>query len=448
MCMGVGRFAHALAALAREREPIRPQRASLPSIHTHDDNGDPWRTASAAASAPAVAGEPVAAMLGRYRVEREIGAGAMGVVYAAFDVDLERWVALKVLRGAPAAPGATDRLLREARAMARLSHPNVVAVYEVATAGDRGFVAMELIRGGTLAEWLNAGNRPLVQILEAFLAAGRGLAAAHAAGIVHRDFKPRNVLRGHDGRIALGDFGLARELHVALDATASLATALRTPGARVGRTATGSLLGTPAYMAPEQWCGGAITPATDQFAFCVALWEAIAGDRPYRGSSAEALRAQIARGPAAIDARHIPHRMRDPLCRGLDPDPARRWPSMAALLQQLARAQHRPGIVLDLARSVLVTTTALLGPQRRGGTLAVAGAPPDTAAPRSSVGATGHSQLASAGIDRAPSSPQPQVIEPTIRLRKVADAVPPQGSVHCPPTSDPAVPARRDSRSS
>jgi serine/threonine protein kinase len=434
MGMGGRRFAYALAALVRKREPIRPRSAELPSI----------RTASAAASAPAVVGEPVAAMLGRYRVEREIGAGAMGVVHVAFDVDLQRWVALKVLRSALVTPGAADRLLREARAMARLSHPNVVAVYEVASAGDRGFVAMELIRGGTLEDWLTANNRPLVQILDAFLAAGRGLAAAHAAGIVHRDFKPRNVLRDHNGRIALGDFGLARELHDALDATDSLAATLRAPGARVGHTTTGSLLGTPAYMAPEQWCGGAITPATDQFAYCVALWEAIAGQRPYRGSSAESLRAQIARGPVAIDARHIPHRMRDPLCCGLDPDPARRWPSMTALLDQLSRARRRRGIVLDGARSALVATTALLDPRPRGD----APGPSGAAGPGSEMGAITHPQLASAETDRGPSVPQPQVITPTMRLRKIAAAVPPQASVHHPPTSDPAVPARRDSRSS
>jgi serine/threonine protein kinase len=287
-----------------------------------------------------------------------------------------------------------------------------------------------------------------VQILDAFLAAGRGLAAAHAAGIVHRDFKPRNVLRGHDGRIALGDFGLARKLRVALDATAPPEIALHAPDARVGLTATGSLLGTPAYMAPEQWYGGAITPATDQFAYCIALWEAIAGERPYRGSSATALRAQITCGPAAIDARRIPRRLRDLLRRGLDPDPARRWPSMTALLEQLSRAQRRSGIVLDVARTALVAATALLGPQRRGGTPAIAGTPPGTPAPEVSTSAIAHLQRASAEIDRAPSAPQPQGVEPTIRLRKVADAVPPQHSVHRPPTSDRVVPAGRGPRSS
>ena len=168
-------------------------------------------TATATASAKVSAAAPVGAMLGRYRLERELGAGAMGVVHAAFDPDLERRIALKVLRVPAATPEAKGRLMREARAMARLAHPNVVTVHEIGTAGGRDFVAMELIHGETLAHWLRSTRRSTAAILDAFLAAGRGLAAAHAAGIVHRDFKPHNVLRGRDGRIAVTDFGLARQ---------------------------------------------------------------------------------------------------------------------------------------------------------------------------------------------------------------------------------------------
>src|SRR3954469_24060107 len=181
---------------------------------------------AAARTATADAPVPLGATLGRYRLERELGAGAMGVVHAAFDPDLERRIALKVLKGAIATAEARDRLLREARAMARLSHPNVVTVHEVGTAGGRDFVAMELIHRESVAEWLRAARRPAAAILDAFLAAGRGLAAAHAAGIVHRDFKPHNVLRSRDGRIVVTDFGLAREAHgalpPALDATLPL----------------------------------------------------------------------------------------------------------------------------------------------------------------------------------------------------------------------------------
>jgi eukaryotic-like serine/threonine-protein kinase len=181
------------------------------------------RTASAVMSEPAVvAPEAPGSVLGRYRIERELGVGAVGSVYAAFDADLERRIALKVLRRSAASDQARERLLREARAMARLAHPNVVTVHDVGTAAGRDFIAMELIHGETLADWLRARRSPRM-VLEAFVAAGRGLAAAHAAGIVHRDFKPHNVLRSRDGRIAVTDFGLARntdgELPPALDDT-------------------------------------------------------------------------------------------------------------------------------------------------------------------------------------------------------------------------------------
>src|SRR5262249_49150408 len=153
----------------------------------------------------------------------------------------------------------------------------------------------------------SAKRRPAA-IIEAFIAAGRGLAAAHAAGIVHRDFKPHNVLRSREGRIVVTDFGLAREadgaVAVALELTLPAGTytpaTTSTPSSVAGLTMTGALFGTPAYMAPEQWSGGAVTPATDQFAYCVALWEALTGERPYRGPTLDDLRTQAARGPAAL----------------------------------------------------------------------------------------------------------------------------------------------------
>jgi len=318
--------------------------------------------AAGSSPAPAHTAALIGATLGRYRLERELGAGAMGVVYAAFDPDLERRIALKLLR--PQAPSAElkERLLREARAMARLTHPNVVTVYEVGTTGGRDFVAMELIHGETLAEWLGHAPRRPAAILEAFLAAGRGLAAAHAAGMVHRDFKPHNVLRGRDGRIVVTDFGLARE---AADAPpdafgATLAAAgpigaASVPSQLAVLTMTGALIGTPAYMAPEQWTGGAIGPATDQFAYCVALWEALAGERPYRGATFDELRAQVTRGPAALEAPRVPRRIRPILRRGLAPEAAARWPSMTALIARLERAQRRPRLALALAARALCT---------------------------------------------------------------------------------------------
>jgi hypothetical protein len=339
------------------------------------------RTATAPVSSTARTepAEDLGGSVGRYRLERALGEGGMGVVHAAFDPDLQRRVALKVLRIAAPSIEAKDRLLREARAMARLSHPNVVTVHEVGTANGRDYVAMELVSGETLADWLRSEDRRPADIVAAFVAAGRGLAAAHAAGIVHRDFKPHNVLRSRSGRIVVTDFGLAREaqadLPAQLEATLPLSArvvtfANSTPSALSGITVTGSLLGTPAYMAPEQWGGGLVTPATDQFAFCVALWEALAGERPYRGPTLDELRAQAALGPVALDASHIPRRLRQLLRRGLDPDPSRRWPNMDALLAQVVRAERRPGIAIAIAGGAVIAAGVLIAAMRAGDHLA------------------------------------------------------------------------------
>ncbi|MBA3465280.1 MAG: serine/threonine protein kinase, partial [Deltaproteobacteria bacterium] len=315
-----------------------------------DANDELARTATAHGSQPEQGGigQPRDGdTIGRYRLERTLGVGGMGVVHVAFDPDLERRVALKVLRAATGEEAA-KRLQREARAMARLNHPNVVTVHEVGSVAGRDYVAMELIDGESLAEWLRAERRDPRAVVDSFIAAGRGLAAAHVAGIVHRDFKPHNVLRSRSGRIAVTDFGLAREAQDPLAVTMPLSgtkdqtsTSSNTPSSLSGLTMSGSVLGTPAYMAPEQWEGGEVTPATDQFGFCVALWEALSGERPYRGPTVDDLRAQVAAGPQALDASKIPRRLRSVLRRGLDPDRAKRWPSMDALLAELSRAQRQ-----------------------------------------------------------------------------------------------------------
>ena len=212
--------------LARDAD-IEAHVAARPIAAAEPASGVLSATDTASVKAPATQGAPpVGATLGRYLIEREIGAGAMGVVHAAFDPSLERRIALKVLRGT-ATFEARDRLLREARAMARLTHRNVVMVHEVSFAEGRDFVAMELIHGETLAEWLRTAKRTAAAILDAFLASGRGLAAAHAAGIVHRDFKPHNVLRSRAGRIVVTDFGLAREAESQVSALAWVSTAGR-----------------------------------------------------------------------------------------------------------------------------------------------------------------------------------------------------------------------------
>ena len=217
--------------------------------------------------------------LGRYTLIDRLGAGAMGVVYRAEDGDLGRLVALKLLHRPDDL--LTDRLIREARAMAQVNHPNVVAVYDVGIADGTTYIAMELVEGMSLRLWQQQ-RRSAAEIVAAYIAAGRGLAAAHAAGIVHRDFKPDNCLVGSDGRTRVTDFGLAA-------ARASGAP----PPSQIDLTSTGSVLGTPAYMAPEQFTGGNVDPRTDQFNFCVALHEALYGARPFSGRSFRMARAAV-----------------------------------------------------------------------------------------------------------------------------------------------------------
>jgi len=312
---------------------------------------DPTAAASAAAM------EARRSVLGHYRLEHRLGEGGMGVVHAAFDTDLERRVAIKLLHAGPSDANRA-RLLREARAMARLDHPNVVTIFDVDSIEGKDLVVMELVEGTTLAEWLRAEPRPRAAILDAFQGAGRGLAAAHAAGMVHRDFKPHNVLRAGDGRCKVTDFGLARDAETQIEVAdlPASASSSNTPTPLVNLTVSGAIVGTPAYMAPEQWASGTLGPAVDQFAFCVALWEALAGQRPFRGDTREALRAAIEGGPGSLDPAPIPRRLRPVLLRGLAVDPARRWPSMAALLEALSsRRRTATWIAAGLAAVALAT---------------------------------------------------------------------------------------------
>ncbi|MEM9457932.1 MAG: tetratricopeptide repeat protein [Myxococcota bacterium] len=299
------------------------------------------------------------AMVGRYVVLEHIGAGGMGVVYAAYDPDLDRRVALKVLRAAVdggKGDQARARLLREGQAMAKVRHPNVIAVHDVGTHERRVFIAMEFIDGGTLSQWLAERRRTWLEVLEVFRAAGEGLAAAHRRGMIHRDFKPDNVLIGKDGRICVVDFGLARRdsLAVAADEVVTReGVAVEDSGPRIGSfesradglslsiTRTGMLLGTPAYMAPEQHLGLVPTAAADQFAFCVALYEAMYGERPFGGDSPTELLVNVTEGevrPAPSQSR-VPAWIRRVLLRGLKRRPRERWPDMEALLGALERSR-------------------------------------------------------------------------------------------------------------
>ena len=299
---------------------------------------------------------PRGSVVGRYVVLAQLGSGGMGVVYTAHDPELDRKVALKLLRfGASPADGL--RLLREARALARLAHPNIVAVHDVGAlgpgeAGGELFIAMELIAGVTARAWLHQRERTTREILAVYTAAGRGLAAAHQAGLVHRDFKPDNMMIGDDGRARVMDFGLARSDSGSVDVSStSQPTA---PDLRLTRE--GSLLGTPLYMAPEQWEGHTVDARSDQFAFCVALWEALYDTRPFAGATMPALMSAVTRGtierPRA-SRRRVPRWIEGVLVRGLARQPERRYPSMDALLlaleRGLTRQRRRPLLLLGLA---------------------------------------------------------------------------------------------------
>jgi len=286
--------------------------------------------------------------IGRFVVVGELGKGGMGVVYAAHDRELDRQVALKVLRSAAATDEERTRMLREGQAMARVTHPNVITVYEVGVEGTLVFLAQELLDAGTLGGWLER-RRSHAEIIAKFVEAGRGLAAAHAAGLVHRDFKPDNVLLGTDGRVRVADFGLARALGTDDGAgTATRALVARAQldlarGPMSPLTRTGAVMGTPMFMAPEQHLGERADERSDQFSFCVALYHALHGDWPFAGKTAVALADAVIEGRRQRPPRghQVPARLRRIVERGLATKPADRYPSMDALLAELTRPPSR-----------------------------------------------------------------------------------------------------------
>ncbi len=197
--------------------------------------------------------------IGRFLILGELGRGGMGVVYAAYDPQLDRKVAIKLILGERAGPGGQERLRREAQAMARLSHQHVVHIHDVGNAEGGVYLAMEYVHGRTLRAWLEESPREVQAILEVFLQAAAGLSAAHAAGVIHRDFKPDNILIDERGQVKIADFGLARQL--------GGGAGHADPRAAIGLTVDGSVLGTPAYMAPEQHLGASSDARSDQYSF-------------------------------------------------------------------------------------------------------------------------------------------------------------------------------------
>ena len=294
--------------------------------------------------APAVLPEPspplgITGQIGRYILRERLGEGGMGVVYAAHDPTLDRKVALKLIHTVRRDDRERRlRMEREARAMARLSHPNVVTVHEVGEVDGRLFLVMEFVQGRDLHAWLRDHDPSNWRAtLAVFLQAGHGLAAAHLAGLVHRDFKPENVFVGDDGRVRVGDFGLARHRGDTLDPAVTHARTLEDLERSRDLTVTGALLGTPAYMAPEQFRGGPTDHRTDQFAFCAALWEALHDRHPFAGTTFAELHAHVTRGQRVAppaDTR-VPAWLRRVLERGLAVVPDDRWPTTEALLAAL-----------------------------------------------------------------------------------------------------------------
>jgi tetratricopeptide (TPR) repeat protein len=286
----------------------------------------------------------------------------MGEVYAAYDPELDRKVALKILRASESGADGRSRarLLREAKAIAKLRHPNVVVVHEAGSVDERVFLAMEYVEGETVAAWLAGAKRPRQEILDVFVAAGRGLAAAHAAGLVHRDFKPQNVMVGNDGAVRVMDFGLAREIGApdvepSASAAADAATQRRDEPEQP-LTRTGELLGTPLYMAPEQFKAQPTDARTDQFSFCVALYQALYGAHPFGGGKLGELMAAVTGGrvqpPPPKSA--VPPWLRRVLVRGLSVEPSQRWDSVEALIGALSRdpARRRSRLLVAAAAAI------------------------------------------------------------------------------------------------
>jgi len=326
-----------------------------------DASSDPERTPTldnvALGITPFVSpGEAVVAeRIGRYHIDRRIGAGGMGVIYAAHDPALDRAVALKVVKAS--GNSARDaRFEREAKALARLQHPNVVAVYDAGTTLAGLYIAMQLVDGGTLDEWLAEKPRTPRQILDVFVQAGRGLAAAHAAGIVHRDIKPSNILIDRSDSPFVSDFGIA---HAELGTTIDDDSPEEPSASEVKLTRTGSIIGTPAYMAPEQMRGEPASPLADQFSFCVTLWQALYGSHPFidpvAGYDRERVLALIEAGRPLKPAKvvRLPGRVERAIVRGLSAKPAERWPKMTALIDALAPRARRVVAIGGLAAAAL-----------------------------------------------------------------------------------------------
>jgi eukaryotic-like serine/threonine-protein kinase len=418
-------------------EECRGLVADLFGTRGGDEEDTTTMDGSGARDAPSSDGdEPLpgpGALVGRYVVSRPIGMGGMGVVYLATDPTLNRRLTLKLLRADRRAErDAQNELLHEAQAMAQLAHPNVVSVFDAGTFGDQVFLAMEFVEGSDLRSWLDEEPRAWQAILAVFVDAGRGLAAAHAVGLVHRDFKPSNVLLGTDGRARVTDFGLARAVRG--DAAQHEDVQLRAAGPLTSpspATTTGALKGTPAYMAPEQFSRARLDARTDQFSFCVALYEGLYRQSPFDRSDpqrhAEAVLAgTLTPTPRGVD---VPDALRAIIVRGLAVAPAERHASMNELLAALehARAEadasgSRPA-PRRVSRAAWIASVLAIVVVGSVGSVLLLRAQPSTDAPAAPV-LTSTADARPPGLQPAPSAERGPTAEASASLPATPSAAP------------------------
>lgn len=337
--------------------------ADVDSLHTTHASGK--RTAVGRPGPTLEKGEPV----DRYVVLDQLGVGGMGEVYSAWDPVLDRKVALKLLKAEHQAAGKLAdelriRLMREAQALARVTHPSVVTVHDVGIVDDQIYLAMEFVEGRTLTQWLAERPRGWREIVDTFLEAGEGLAAAHEAGVTHRDFKPDNVIISQSGRARVMDFGLA---HAHDSTTERPPRDESVPGAIERRiTSPGVMLGTPAYMSPEALYGKETDPRSDEFSFAVALYEALYGHRPFEGATAFAVAAEIEQHKVRPPPRgtRVPRRVHELLVRALRAKADERFPTLRELLVQLGvrkRSRQRQVVTALIAGLSVLALLAVIG---------------------------------------------------------------------------------------
>ncbi len=350
-------LAETRVAEARVVEATEPTRAALESADTEADEP------VARGGSRTLDEVPRGTTIGRLMVLRTLGAGGMGVVYSAYDPELDRKVALKFIGAARrGSQAARTRLYREAQALAKLSHPNVVTVHDVGTHEGQVWLSMEFVAGATLGGWREAARRSWRDVLEVMIQATRGVAAAHRAGLLHRDLKPDNIMVGEDGRVRVMDFGLAR---AGADEPAP-DRGPRSPSWQgalsLELTAAGALMGTPAYMAPEQFAGQAADERSDQYSLCATLWEALYGRPAFTGGSLMELANAVASGsPRAPSGARVPRWLRRVVERGLAVQRERRYPSVEALLAALQANPTRRRWLLGVGLGVGLACAAGVG---------------------------------------------------------------------------------------